>query len=124
MTAEYTLEQLDTLAAMVGYKYDSVLWSSAGFTVVLEDSSGGELTFTGGTADVRASRHPPRAGSEVNSWDSIGILLAAGHAAMALLVVLSLPEATRRGSGGAGTLYTVLAIATVVWIVRSALWQQ
>ena len=60
----------------------------------------------------------------MNSWDSIGILLAAGHAAMALLVVLSLPEATRRGSGGAGTLYTVLAIATVVWIVRSALWQE
>ena len=52
MTGEYTLEQLDTLAAMVGYKYESVLWSSAGFTVVLEDTSGGELTFTGGTTDL------------------------------------------------------------------------
>jgi hypothetical protein len=51
MTGEYTLENLSTLAAMLGYRYEAVLWSAAGFTVVLEDSMGEELTFTGGTTD-------------------------------------------------------------------------
>jgi hypothetical protein len=51
MTGEYTLENLGTLAAMLGYRYDSVLWSPQGFTVVLEDSMGEELTFTAGTTD-------------------------------------------------------------------------
>ena len=60
----------------------------------------------------------------MSSWGTVGIILAASHLVMALLVALSLPEATRRGSGGAGTLYLVLAFATIVWIVRSTLWQQ
>lgn len=51
MTSEYTIENLNTLAAMLGYRYDTVVWSAAGFTVVLEDSMGEELTFTGGTTD-------------------------------------------------------------------------
>jgi hypothetical protein len=55
----------------------------------------------------------------MNSWDVIGGILAASHLVMGLLVALSLPEATRRGSGGAGTLYLVLALATIVWIIRS-----
>ena len=59
----------------------------------------------------------------MSSWAVIGAILAASHLVMALLVALSLPEATRRGSGGAGTLYLVLAVATIVWIVRSILWQ-
>jgi hypothetical protein len=51
MTAANTLEHLGILAAMVGYKYECVLWSSEGFTVVLEDSAGDELRFTAGTTD-------------------------------------------------------------------------
>jgi hypothetical protein len=51
MTGAYTLENLSTLAAMLGYRYDTVLWSAAGFTVVLEDSTGEELNFTAGTTD-------------------------------------------------------------------------
>ena len=51
MTAANTLEHLGILAAMVGYKYECVLWSAEGFTVVLEDSAGDELRFTAGTTD-------------------------------------------------------------------------
>lgn len=51
MTEPNTLEHLGVLAAMLGYRYDCVLWSSEGFTVVLEDSAGEELRFTGGTTD-------------------------------------------------------------------------
>lgn len=51
MTGDYSLEHLSTLAAMVGYRYDSVVWDTNGFTVVLEDSMGQELTFTAGTTE-------------------------------------------------------------------------
>jgi hypothetical protein len=51
MTGEYTLENLSTLAAMLGYRYETVVWSPQGFTVVLEDSTGEELNFTAGTTD-------------------------------------------------------------------------
>jgi hypothetical protein len=51
MTAANTLEHLGILAAMVGYKYECVVWSAEGFTVVLEDSAGDELRFTAGTTD-------------------------------------------------------------------------
>jgi hypothetical protein len=60
----------------------------------------------------------------MSGWDSVGVVIAAAHLLMALLVAVSLPEASRRGSGAAGTLYLVLALATIVWIVRSTLWQQ
>ncbi|CAB4189403.1 hypothetical protein UFOVP1184_42 [uncultured Caudovirales phage] len=60
MTEEFTLQRLDTLAALAGFRYDTVLWDAKGFTVVLEDSMGGELCFTGGTTDLaieHACRH-------------------------------------------------------------------
>jgi hypothetical protein len=55
----------------------------------------------------------------MTGWESIGVIVATSHGVMALLVLLSLPEAIRRGSGTAGTLYLVLALATIVWIMRS-----
>lgn len=60
----------------------------------------------------------------MSGWDSVGVVIAAAHLVMAFLVAVSLPEATRRGSGTAGTLYLMLALATIVWITRSTLWQQ
>ncbi len=51
MTELNSLEHLGVLAAMLGYRYDCVIWSPDGFTVVLEDSSGDELRFTAGTTD-------------------------------------------------------------------------
>jgi hypothetical protein len=52
MTKELTLQRLDTLAALAGFRYDTVLCDAKGVTVVLEDSMGGELCFTGGTAEI------------------------------------------------------------------------
>jgi hypothetical protein len=60
----------------------------------------------------------------MSGWDSIGVVIAGAHLVMALLVAVSLPEASRRGSSAAGTLYLMLALATIVWIARSTLWQQ
>lgn len=51
MTELNSLEHLGVLAAMLGYRYDAVYWSPAGFTVVLEDTAGEELQFTAGTTD-------------------------------------------------------------------------
>lgn len=50
----------------------------------------------------------------------IGILLM--HAFFALLVLGSLREAIRRGSAVAGTVYLVVAVATIAWIWKAAEW--
>ena len=50
----------------------------------------------------------------------IGILLM--HAVFALLVLGSLGEAIRRGSAVAGTVYLVVAVATIAWIWKAAEW--
>ena len=50
----------------------------------------------------------------------IGILLM--HAFFALLVLGSLREAVRRGSAVAGTVYLVVAVATIAWIWKAAEW--
>ena len=50
----------------------------------------------------------------------IGILLM--HAVFALLVLGSLKEAIRRGSAVAGTVYIVVAVATIAWIWKAAEW--
>ncbi len=42
----------------------------------------------------------------------------------ALIVGLTLPVAAKRGGAAAGTIFLILAFATVIWIVRSVLWQQ
>jgi len=42
----------------------------------------------------------------------------------ALIVGLSLPVAAKRGGAAAGTIFIILAFATIIWITRSVLWQQ
>lgn len=60
----------------------------------------------------------------MTGWEAVGVIIACAHLLMAFLVAVSLPEASRRGSGAAGTLYLMLALATIVWMTRSVLWQQ
>jgi hypothetical protein len=53
------------------------------------------------------------------TFEVIGLTIAAAHLTLAFLVALSLPEAKRRGSAGAGSIYIAVALATVIWITRS-----
>ena len=57
-------------------------------------------------------------------FEVTGLIIAALQLFFAFIVVLSLPLAAKRGSATAGTLFVILALATVVWITRSVLWQQ
>lgn len=60
----------------------------------------------------------------MNGFDAFGLLIAAFHLFFAFLVAVSLQESARRGSAAAGTIYLILALATIVWITRQVLWQQ
>jgi len=60
----------------------------------------------------------------MNGFEVFGLLIAAIHLLLAFLVAVSLGEAARRGNAAAGTIYVILAIATVIWITRQVLWQQ
>ena len=60
----------------------------------------------------------------MSAWDSVGVVIAAAHLLLAFLVAVSLPESARRGSAVAGTIYLILAVATIVWMTRSVLWNQ
>jgi len=53
------------------------------------------------------------------TFEFIGLLIAASHLTLAFLVAATLPEAKRRGTAAAGTIYIGLAIATIIWITRS-----
>ena len=57
-------------------------------------------------------------------WDSVGLVIAGLQLFFALIVGLTLPVAAKRGGAAAGTIFLILAFATVIWIVRSVLWQQ
>ena len=59
----------------------------------------------------------------MNGFEVFGIIIAAFHLLFAFLVAVSLGESARRGSAAAGSIYLVLALATVIWITRSVLWQ-
>lgn len=56
------------------------------------------------------------------TFAGIGIVIVVMHACLALLVALSLKEAARRGSIAAGTVYLLVAIATIAWIWKAAEW--
>jgi hypothetical protein len=60
----------------------------------------------------------------MSGWDSVGALIAFAQLVIAFLVAASLPKVTRAGAGAAATIYLIVAFASVVWIARSALWQQ
>jgi hypothetical protein len=59
----------------------------------------------------------------LNTFDALGITLAVLQLTMAMLVLLSIPTASKRGSGWLAMLYAVVGFATVVWMIRAALWQ-
>jgi hypothetical protein len=59
----------------------------------------------------------------LNTFNALGVTLAVLQLTMAILVVLSIPTATKRGSGWLAMLYAVVGFATVVWMIRAALWQ-
>jgi len=52
----------------------------------------------------------------------LGIALLALHIAGAVLVALAIPEARRRGSVAAATIYLLIAAATVAWICKAMEW--
>jgi hypothetical protein len=56
------------------------------------------------------------------NFADVGILILAMHAVLAALVALSLKEAARRGSVVAGTLYLLVAMATIAWIWKATEW--
>lgn len=59
----------------------------------------------------------------MNTFDALGVTLAVLQLTMAMLVVLSIPTASKRGSGWLAMLYAVVGFATVVWMIRAAIWQ-
>ena len=56
----------------------------------------------------------------MSGWDGIGVILGFANIVLAFLIALSLPELKRRGNTSAGILYLILALATIIWITRSA----
>jgi hypothetical protein len=60
----------------------------------------------------------------MSPWDSLGVFIAALNLMLAFLIAASLPKVSNNGATGAATIYLIVAIATVVWIARSAMWQQ
>jgi len=56
------------------------------------------------------------------TFAGVGLIIVAMHAILALLVALSLKEAARRGSIAAGTIYLVVAMATIAWIWKASEW--
>ena len=59
----------------------------------------------------------------MSGFAALGVMLAILQAGLAILVLLSMPSASKRGSGGVAALYAVVGFATVVWMIRAALWQ-
>jgi hypothetical protein len=60
----------------------------------------------------------------MSGWDSIGVLIAGLNLMLAFLIAASIPKVSKAGGGAAATIYLMVAIASVVWIARSAMWQQ
>jgi hypothetical protein len=52
------------------------------------------------------------------------VLIATLNLMLAFLIAASLPKVSKAGGAAAATIYLMVAIATVVWIARSAMWQQ
>ena len=60
----------------------------------------------------------------MSGWEGIGVILGFANIVLAFLIAAALPRTSKAGGGAAATIYLVVALATIVWIVRSALWQQ
>ena len=62
--------------------------------------------------------------SVTDVWDTVGLIIAGLQLFFVIIVSLSLPVAAKRGGAAAGTIFIILAFATIIWITRSVLWQQ
>lgn len=60
----------------------------------------------------------------MSAWQTIGAFIAFAQLILAFLIAASLPKTSKAGGAGAATIYLIVAIATVVWMARSAMWQQ
>lgn len=60
----------------------------------------------------------------MSSWDAIGAIIAFSQLVIAFLVAVTLPKISKAGAGAAATIYLIVAFASVIWIARSAMWQQ
>ncbi len=56
-------------------------------------------------------------------WDAVGLVIAGLQLFFAIIVAMTLPVAAKRGGAAAGTIFIILAFATIIWITRSVLWQ-
>jgi uncharacterized protein with PQ loop repeat len=57
-------------------------------------------------------------------WDAVGLVIAGLQLFFAIIAAMTLPVAAKRGGAAAGTIFIILAFATIIWITRSVLWQQ
>ena len=60
----------------------------------------------------------------MTAWEMTGAIIACCQLVLAFLVAASLPKVSKAGAGGAATIYLIVAFASVIWIARSAMWQQ
>ena len=60
----------------------------------------------------------------MSAWEMVGAIIAFAQLIIAFLVAASLPKVSKAGAGAAATIYLIVAFASVVWIARSAMWQQ
>lgn len=60
----------------------------------------------------------------MSGWDIVGSIIAFAQLVIAFLVAASLPKVSKAGAGAAATIYLIVAFASVIWIARSAMWQQ
>jgi len=61
--------------------------------------------------------------SVTDVWDAVGLVIAGLQLFFAIIVAMTLPVAAKRGGAAAGTIFIILAFATIIWITRSVLWQ-
>ena len=60
----------------------------------------------------------------MTAWEMVGAIIAFAQLVIAFLVAASLPKVSKAGAGAAATIYLIVALASVIWITRSAMWQQ
>jgi hypothetical protein len=60
----------------------------------------------------------------MTAWETVGAIIAFAQLVIAFLVAASLPKVSKAGAGVAATIYLIVAFASVIWITRSAMWQQ
>lgn len=60
----------------------------------------------------------------MSGWDVIGVTLGFTNIVLAFLIAAALPKTSNAGGAAAATIYLVVALASAIWIARSALWPQ